>query len=170
MEKIGKFLEQKPHFTPMVVCYLREGDNVLLGLRKKVSSGFAENLISGIGGKVGDKIEYADETEEEALIREAQEEIGVKILRYKRIGTIRFIFSHKPKWNQIVYIFIVDHWEGEPKETEVIKPIWFRKTQLPLQQMWDDNAYWVPKVLAGEKIDAVFLLGEDNKVVEYKYL
>jgi len=143
---------------------------VLLGLRKKVSFGLGENLISGIGGKVGDLPGLEKETAEEALVREVNEEINVKITKFRRVGRVRFIFPTKAKWNQDVMVFLVEGWEGEPAETDVIKPMWFELGSLPVAQMWDDSKYWVPKVLAGGCVDATFLYDEsNNRVVESEF-
>jgi 8-oxo-dGTP diphosphatase len=154
-------------FTPAVVCYLVRDGKVLLGLRKRVSWGMGENLIAGIGGKVGDKAEFSNETCLGALGREVIEEIGVKIGRVKEAGEVKFIFPHKPRWNQDVYVYVVETWDGEPTETEDIAPMWFDVLSLPRDRMWDDNAYWVPKVLAGGCVNATFLFDENNKVLEH---
>jgi len=95
MKKIDKFLTSVT-FTPAVVGYLRDGGRVCLGVRKKVSSGLGENLIAGIGGKVGDSLEIQNETSDKAMDREVSEEIGVKVLEKQQMGRVRFIFSHKP--------------------------------------------------------------------------
>jgi len=169
MKQIAAYLSSEITFVPAVVGYLKRGDQVVLGLRKKVSFGLGENLIAGIGGKVGDSSDIEDETHEEALAREVSEEIDVKVIKYRKMGRVRFLFPHKPKWNQDVLIYVIDEWEGEPRETAVIKPIWFGIADLPTSQMWDDNAYWVPKILHGEQIDAVFLYADDNKVAEHVF-
>jgi 8-oxo-dGTP diphosphatase len=166
MSKIDEHLKTGSAFVPAVVCYFKKGDKVLLGIRKRVSLGLGKNLIAGIGGKVGDKPEYQDETLEEALAREVMEEISVRIVGFRRVGRVRFIWPDKPKWQQEVIVFIVDNWEGEPQETEAMKPMWFSITSLPVSRMWDDNAYWVPKVLAGEHVNATFLYGKEGKVID----
>ena len=168
---IDKFLASVT-FTPAVVGYLRDGDRVCLGIRKKVSSGLGENLIAGIGGKVGDSLEIRNETPASAMDREALEEIGVDILEKQEMGRVRFVFSHKPpdsKWNQDVTIYSVTKWQGMPSETESIKPVWFDLGELPWERMWADNEYWLPKVLSGQRVDAVFLYRDDNKVAEYRF-
>lgn len=170
MGKLQDYLQSDITMTPAVVCYLIRGNKVLLGLRKKVSSGLGQNLISGIGGKVGDLPEIAGETADEALAREVLEEIGVKVTKFRRVGRVRFLFPCKPKWNQDVVAYIVEEWEGEPRETEAIEPMWFELGSLPAGQMWDDNKYWVPRVLAGECVDVSFLYDDSNsKVAEYKF-
>jgi hypothetical protein len=35
--------------------------------------------------------------------------------------------------------------------------------------MWADNKEWLPKVLSGEEVNAIFLYGDDKKVIEYRF-
>lgn len=162
MSSLSEYLKSPPAFIPAVVGYLVKDNQVLLGLRKKVSLGLGNQLISGIGGKLEE-----GETEKEALKRELLEEIGVEIKDFKFMGRVKFIFPNKPKWNQEVSAFIITRWQGKPTETEVIKPIWFSINNLPKHQMWEDNLIWTPKVLAGKKVNAVFLYDESQHVAEY---
>jgi 8-oxo-dGTP diphosphatase len=150
----------------MVVGYIIKNGQVLLGLRKKVSWGLGENLVSGIGGKIGDIPGLENESNEEALIREFEEEIGVTPINFKHMGKVTFVFPNKSKWNQIVEIYTILEWLGEPTETEVIKPKWYDKDKLPLELMWDDNRLWVPQVINGEKINLEVIYSEDNKIVK----
>lgn len=156
-------------FVPAVVGYLQQQDRVLLGLRKRVSAGLGEGLVAGIGGKIGDAPELANETADAALVREFQEEVGVTPIKWENKGSVKFIFPAKSKWNQDVTIYTITAWEGQPQETEVIKPLWFPLTELPFERMWEDNQHWVPRALAGEMIQAVFLYDLDNKLAEYTF-
>ncbi len=168
--EIDKYLKQTK-FTPAVVGYLRDGERVLLGERLKVSLGLGQNLIAGIGGKVGDSEEIKNETPEQAMDREAFEEVGVKVLEKTEKGRVRFIFKHKEpdsKWNQEVRIFEITKWEGEPVETESTKPLWFEKDRIPWEKMWADNQKWLPLVLAGKRVEGVFLFSGDNEMMEYR--
>ena len=171
MTKIDKYIKQTK-FTPAVVGYLRDGNKVLLGERIKVSSGLGQNLIAGIGGKIGDSEEIKNETSEQAIDREVNEEIKVKVLEKIERGRVRFIFMHKcpdSKWNQDVRIFEITKWKGEPSETESTKPIWFHKDKIPWERMWKDNQHWMPLVLSGKQVNAVFLFSGDNKIAEYRF-
>jgi 8-oxo-dGTP diphosphatase len=171
MKTIDEFLALVT-FTPAVVGYLQDGSRVCLGIRKKVSSGLGENLIAGVGGKVGDSLEIQNETPDRAMDRETREEIGVKVLEKQEMGRVRFMFSHKPPdspWNQEVTIYSITKWEGTPSETESIQPMWFDIGALPWERMWADNEHWLPKVLSGQQVNAVFLFGGDNEIAEYRF-
>jgi 8-oxo-dGTP diphosphatase len=166
MSNLEVLVNKQGEIPRAVVGYiLTPADEVILGLRKRVSSDFGKNQIAGIGGKVGDVKGFEMETEEEALVREFEEEVGVTPTRFHQVGEVIFIFPNKPKWNLSTAAYIVEKWEGNPIETEVIKPQRFAKTSLPVNQMWDDNKYWVPLVLSGETVQAVFVYGDDNKTV-----
>lgn len=74
---------------------------MLLAMKKR---GFGVGKFNGVGGKV-----EVGESEQEAAIREAEEEIGVKIkLREAEpYGVLKFYFDGKPEWNQVCHVFVV---------------------------------------------------------------
>jgi 8-oxo-dGTP diphosphatase len=168
MPKINTYLATNPPLTRAVVGFLITRDNhVILGLRKKVSFGLGANLISGIGGKVGDIEGLENETDEEAMQRETKEEIGVRVTNLQKVAEITFLFPDKPKWNQFVIGFIIDKWTGELEETDVIKPKIYNVDQLPTNSMWEDNKYWLPLVFERKHVKATFLYGSNcSSVVE----
>lgn len=142
--------------------YLVKGDKVLLARRKASSVGLGLNIVAGIGGK-----NENGESDKEALVREVFEEIGVKVASARKMGRVIFFFPNKPKWNQDVAIYLITKWKGIPKESDSMAPEWFSIKNLPKKQMWDDNRYWIPCVLNGEKVRFVFLYGEDNRVSDF---
>lgn len=145
------------------LCFLLRGDQVLLGFKK---SGFGKGNWLGIGGKVED-----GETLEEAAIREMLEEIKVKPLSAQRVATLNFYFPYvdEPyKWNQQVCVFTAEQWRGDISETSEIKPQWFKIEKIPLDFMWDDAQYWLPRILQGESLVADFLFDTNLKVKEHK--
>ena len=81
---------------------------------------------------------------------------------------IRFYFSgeESSKFNQEVHVFIADSWEGEPKESEEMKPKWVHPKDLPLEEMWPDDKYWLKDALNGNYITASFLFDENSNVKE----
>lgn len=131
---------------------------VLLGYKK---SGFGKGNYLGIGGKVED-----GETNEVAAIREAREEISISNPNLKKVGNLTFLFPEKPDWSQQVHVFVANDWEGDPEESNEIKPYWFSFTELPLTKMWDDAQFWLPAILNGHKLEGKFVFNSDLKVLE----
>ncbi len=145
------------------LVYLRDGDKILLSLKKR---GFAEGKLNGVGGKLKE-----GETIENTVIRETKEEIDVDLIEYEKVGLIDFIEIYKgEKENVVMHVYIARKWEGEPKESDEVKPVWVDISSMPYEQMMPDDKYWLPQVLEGKKINAKFEFDENwtliNKLVE----
>jgi len=121
--------------------------------------GFGAGKWNGAGGKIN-----AGETIEEATTREVDEELGVKLneKHLENFGDIKFYFKNKPDWDTRVHVFLIKSWEGEPRESEEMKPQWYKYQEIPYDEMWIDDIYWLPKVLNGHKIEAEFHFNEDG--------
>ena len=149
--------------TPVTLCFLlresERGTEVLLGLKR---TGFGLGKIVGIGGHV-----EPGESDAEAVVREVWEESGVVVLQedLAHAGVVEFIFPARPAWNMSCRLFTTRRWEGEPAESPEITPEWFDAASLPLERMWQDAEHWLPPALAGETIDVVVVLNEDNETV-----
>ena len=74
---------------------------------------------------------------------------------------VTFLFPARPSWDMDVAIFTSADWSGEPVETEEIRPEWFPVAALPYDRMWEDAGRWLPRVLAGERLRAVFSYAAD---------
>ncbi len=141
------------------LCFLMRGeDEILLAMKKR---GFGAGKWNGVGGKPQD-----GESIEKATIREMQEEISVSANEdmLEKKGSLRFYFPHKPDWDQEVHIYTLRDWQGEPIESEEMKPQWYRYNEIPLDKMWCDDKCWLPTVLRGNRIEGEFYLtpnGED---------
>lgn len=146
----------------VTLCLLVKEDEILLAMKKR---GFGTGKINGIGGKVQD-----GETVETAAIRETEEEVGVIInpAKMEKAGNIQFYFKDKPEWNQYMHIFLVRDWQGEPKESEEMRPQWFDIKDIPFEDMWSDDKHWLPAVLAGKKVEGKFyFVNEGSKIDDF---
>jgi len=140
------------------LCFLVQKGRILLGMKKR---GFGAGKWNGFGGKVNE-----DEKIEETAIRELQEECGIKTSSVEKMAELTFLFPYKKEWNQTVHVFLVKEWEGEPLETEEMKPRWFRTDSLPFENMWQDDPHWLPHILKGKKVKARFVFGKDNESID----
>jgi len=147
--------------TELTLVFLVDEARVLLAMKKK---GFGAGKYNGLGGKI-----EPGETEEQAMVREAQEEAFVTPLNFKYVADITFdeFYGTKKTVNH-AHVYLCDKWEGEPKESEEMIPEWFDKDSLPLHDMWDDDQYWLPRVLVGEKLRCVFTLDYKDKVIDHE--
>ena len=141
------------------LCFLVKENKVLLAMKKR---GFGAGKWNGVGGKITEGEDIKD-----ATIREANEEIGVTInaADLKSRGSIKFYFENNSDWNQEVHIFITEKWEGEPAESEEMKPQWYLHSDLPFSEMWLDDPYWLPKVLAGKKVEGEFFFNNNGSEI-----
>ena len=129
----------------------KERKKILLGMKKR---GFGVGKYNGFGGKV-----FPEETIEDAALREFQEESELRssLENLKKVAEMDFFFPHKPEFDQTMHAFLVEKWEGQPKETEEMAFEWFDLDKIPYNKMWDDDKYWLPKVLDGKILKAKFV-------------
>jgi len=132
----------------LTLCVIHNHPKVLLGMKKK---GFGVGRWNGFGGKVEE-----GETIEEAAKRELREESGLEAIDITKRGIIEFEFENDPKILE-VHIFNVGKFEGEPKESDEMKPQWFNVDEIPYEQMWTDDSHWMPIFLKGKKFKGKFL-------------
>jgi len=141
------------------LCFLVTEGKILLGMKKR---GFGKDKYNGFGGKIND-----DEDVEDAAIRELYEESGVKATKkyLEKVGELTFIFPYKKDWNQLVHVFVIKKWEGNPIESDEMAPAWFEHESIPFEKMWQDDKHWLPLALHGKKFEATFTFEEDNESI-----
>lgn len=165
MDNIEPKVEQREKLRNATLVYLiRESANgiseVCLAMKKR---GFGVGRWNAVGGKV-----EPGETIQAGATREAKEEIDVQVTQSHKVGDLAFAFPHRPDWDQRVHVYLADAWEGEPTESEEMKPGWFPVDNLPLESMWSSDVYWLPEVLAGKLIVGDFVFGEGDVVISHE--
>jgi len=143
-----------------LVLLIKE-NQILLAMKKR---GFGVGRWNGVGGKI-DK-ELGDSNVLDSAIRETKEEIVVNIKNPEKYAIIDFYFPKSKKhFNQQVHIYMVKEWGGEPEETEEMKPKWFDIQNIPYNNMWDDDKFWLPLFLKNKKTKCKFFFDDDDKII-----
>jgi mutator protein MutT len=132
---------------------------ILLGFKK---TGFGKGKYNGFGGKV-----EPGETVERAALREVEEEVGIQVAGddLEPVARLTFLYPADPEADKLAHVFLVTRWEGEPVESAEMRPAWFGVNDIPFEQMWQGDVYWLPRVLAGERLQGRFVFGDDNETV-----
>jgi mutator protein MutT len=141
------------------LCFLVRGNEILLAMKKR---GHGEGFWNGAGGKP-----EPGEAIEAAAVREVQEEIGVTPLNLREVGKLDF-YTHQSAWDQQVVVYVATEWEGDPAESEEMRPQWHSQRQLPFDQMWPDDRHWLPHVLAGRYVTGRFRFDERDQMVSHE--
>ncbi len=152
----------KQEFRRDTLVFLLKKDSVLLAMKKR---GFGMGRWNGVGGKV-----EQGETLDEAAIRETKEEIGVTPLVITPVATLKFYYPpQRAKGKNIqVKVYTCTAWQGEPAETEEMRPQWFGIDKIPYEEMWSDDKYWLPLVLGGKKLEAEFYFDSSDGIKNYE--
>ncbi len=130
---------------------------VCLAMKKR---GFGVGRYNGSGGKPEN-----GEAVDKATLREVEEEFGIKVTKLEKRGEISFILKKEDK-HVLMHTFLTTEWEGEPVETEEMKPEWFDVDKIPYELMWKSDREWLPLILEGKKINAEFTYAFDGGEVE----
>jgi len=136
------------------LCLLKKENKILLAMKKR---GFGEGKYNGVGGKI-----ERGETPDDAMIRETKEEILVTPTKYEKVGIIEFDEFYKGQKEKVMFhLYVASEWQGEPTESDEMKPEWFDIQSIPYDKMFPDDKYWLPLILEGRKIKAYFDFDEE---------
>lgn len=142
----------------MTLCLIIDADRVLLGYKKR---GFGQGWWNGFGGKV-----EAGEGLEAAARREVNEEAGIALEEVTKVGVLEFTFADKPAEIFVGHIFKGEGIVGEPHESEEMKPQWFAIEDIPYEQMWPADRYWLPVFLKGKTFTGRLHFSANNEILK----
>lgn len=127
--------------------FLVEDGQVLL-IRKL--RGHGAGKINGPGGKP-----EPGESPLQCVLRETEEEVGIKPREIQHAAVLRFIDTQGDDW--LGYIYVAAGCLGVPRATAEATPLWYPLERLPFDEMWEDDRYWLPRILNGERLEGEFL-------------
>ncbi len=139
---------------PTTLCVLRDGENILLAMKKR---GFGAGKWNGYGGKI-----YESESVEDSLIREVKEESNLDLISYEKRGEIEFHYN-----DYVIHMIIFEgtQWQGEPEETEEMSPKWYTVDSLPFPEMWPDDMHWFPHFLSRNSFSGKVEFSDDHQIL-----
>ncbi len=135
------------------LLFVRNGNEVLL-IRKK--RGLGAGKVNGPGGKI-----ELGETAAECAARETEEEVGVLATGLSEMGHLHFQFTD----GLAIHCTVFESWDyqGEAIETAEAVPFWCVIDEIPYDEMWADDEYWLPRVLNdGCRFKGYFLFEDDT--------
>mmetsp|Transcript_34511 Transcript_34511/g.114278 ORF Transcript_34511/g.114278 Transcript_34511/m.114278 type:complete len:415 (+) Transcript_34511:50-1294(+) len=154
------------------LVFVFDGRSVLLGLKKR---GFGQGKYNGFGGKL-----EAGEVMRACAARELREEAGLSVpaAALVRRGVLNFHMladsgmkgadgTIASRLEVHIYSCSLGDAEGEVAESEEMAPRWWGCDQVPLGQMWADDAHWLPHVLAGGDVIGDFTFADQATLLSH---
>ena len=147
------------------LCYVLRGDEVLMLHRVKKKNDLNHDKWIGIGGKF-----EGEETPDECLLREAKEETGLTLTRWRCRGVVTFLSDTYE--GEFMYLFTADGFEGELADCPEGDLQWVSRefvSQLPtwegdkifLDLLWKDAPFFLLKLrYEGDKLAEAVLNGK----------
>ena len=147
------------------LCYVTRGDEVLMLHRVKKKNDLNRDKWIGIGGKF-----EPEESPDECLLREAKEETGLTLTRWRCRGMVTFLSDVCE--GEYMYLFTADGFEGEISECSEGDLQWVSRAfldRLPkwegdrifLDLLWQDAPFFLLKLrYEGENLAEAVLNGK----------
>lgn len=142
----------------LTLSIVHDETRILLGMKKR---GFGAGKWNGFGGKVAE-----EESVEDAARRELYEEAGLTATHLEKRAVLKFTIETEPELLE-VHVFSVFGFEGEPAETEEMRPQWFSKTHIPYHAMWADDIHWLPLFLEGKCFTGSFHFLDNDTLISH---
>ena len=139
-----------PEIHATLIFVVRNGQILLIEKLR----GIGQGKINGPGGKID-----PGETSLEAALREAEEELHIRVTDAKKCGELWFAMSDIPDIH--CHVFVASEFDGTPTATDEAIPRWTPIEEIPYDLMWADDRFWLPALIEGRSFDARFqFLGE----------
>lgn len=141
----------------MTLCVPHRGNEVWLGMKKV---GFGKGRWDGFGGKV-----KPGETIEQATIREMEEESGWRLTNLEPAGVLLFQNGDSPELIEM-HIFRTLDFPESLSESDEMYPQKFKAADIPLDEMWEDDRYWMPYFLDHRQFEGEFTFDNNDHIIE----
>lgn len=114
------------------LIYIERGDEYLMLHRTKKENDLNRDKWIGVGGKF-----ERDEAPEDCMLREAKEETGLTLTRWRYRGIVTFLSD---TWEtEYMHLFTADAWTGELKDCDEGELEWIKKEKLLSLKLWEGD-------------------------------
>lgn len=141
------------------LCYLQRGGDYLMLHRVKKRHDLNQDKWIGIGGKFEDK-----ESPEDCLLREAREETGLTLTRYRYRGLVTFVSDRWP--TEYMHLFTADGWTGELKDCDEGVLKWIPRDKLLDLPHWEGDAVFLNLISQDIPFFSLKLCYEGERLVQ----
>lgn len=113
------------------LIYVERGDEYLMLHRTKKRHDMNRDKWIGVGGKF-----EPCESPEECMLREAKEETGLTLTRWRYRGIVTFILDGGTEY---MHLFTADQWTGELRECDEGELEWIKKREALSLPIWEGD-------------------------------
>lgn len=140
------------------LCYVLQGDQVLMLHRTKKEKDISKDKWIGIGGKF-----LPRETPDECLLREAYEETGLTLTHWQCRGVVTFLSDVEDEY---MYLFTADGFEGNLKECDEGDLQWVSREFLSSLPKWEGDEIFLKLLWENAPFFLLKLRYEGDKLLE----
>lgn len=138
------------------LCYIRKNNQTLMMHRIKKENDMHEGKWNGLGGKID-----PGESPEDCVIREVEEESGLRIKNPQLKGFLTFPrFSKGVDW--YVFVYEAHEFSGEINESEEGKLQWIDDEDLIKLNLWAGDKYFLQWMKENKFFSAKFFYKDGN--------
>ena len=140
------------------LCYVLQGDRVLMLHRTKKEKDINKDKWIGIGGKFLNR-----ESPDECLLREAYGETGLTLTRWQCRGVVTFLSDVEDEY---MYLFTADGFEGDLKECDEGDLQWVSREFLNTLPKWEGDEIFLKLLWENAPFFLLKLRYEGDKLLE----
>ena len=122
------------------LCYLERDGRYLMLHRVKKKNDINHDKWIGVGGKF-----EPDESPEECMLREIEEETGLRATEWSHRGILTFISNEAE--TEYIHLYLVTDWTGELKECAEGDLEWVEKEKVPELPGWEGDKIFLRYLL-----------------------
>ena len=140
------------------LCYITQGDQVLMLHRVKKKNDINKDKWIGIGGK----FEFG-ESPEECMLREFREETGLTLTSWKYRGIVTFVMGDVCEY---MHLFSADGYEGELTSCDEGTLEWVDEQKVPQLPTWEGDRVFLQLLRERESFFSLKLVYENEHLVQ----